>query len=404
MRASIPPLTLRWYGGSGERPAQPDPSEPQDGLQRAHRAAAAEHGRRGRAGERPAGGRPEQTQLVEDADHRRPGRPIAAVGDLHRDPEPGLQRHRAVQGLGAFLRHDVRRRLHDRGVEAMTAADQVRLGAHRGDGRGHRGPERALPIGIGQSRVHRGDRAQRHAVHGHAAAIDPDRGVIEPGKLPNGREHAPLERMRARPVRRRVPAAARAGEQHPRVLAGAVVEHGRRLAHPRCARRVARSRRRRAQVVLGQPAATQDVADGADVHRLTVVGGAHDRDQPVGHASVLADRGERHARLDGLRAGPDEREAFGIAERCDEPAGGVADRDVAEVDGFLEPGADDADERLGRAHRRPLSARRGSGRPCSGASVRPAGRPARRSRRAGPPRRRAPRWRATRSPTRARCR
>src|SRR5580765_7634775 len=95
--------------------------------------------------------------------------------------------------------------------------------------------------------------------------------------------------------------------------------------------------------------------------RLAVVRGGHDRHQPV--AELRTDRVDRDGCLDRLGARPHEQEPVRNTGGGDQAAGRVADRDISEVDRFLETRPDHSHERRGPgSHRSPAqcNARLGS--------------------------------------------
>ena len=197
-------------------------------------ASAASTVRRARRGPRPPAGRhraPVSGAARRRRRCRRPAgrarrahgreRPPRSVGQLEGDRPPVGQR-RGQHPLGAVLGHEPGHGLHQRGDVPPGPADHVRVGRHRDADRRHR---RA-----GRRAGHRGEGAgeagQGEGVGGRAATVDADVGdrlAAEP--LHHGRDVA-LERVVLVEVGVERPAVDRAGDEHPRVLARAVLQDG----------------------------------------------------------------------------------------------------------------------------------------------------------------------------------
>ena len=158
-------------------------------------------------------------------------------------------------------------------------------------------------------------------------------------------------------IGRRVPAGATAGEQHSRVLAGAVAQLGSRSPRARHRGRVQRVGGRTPKRFRGEAGAPQQGQHHTDVLRLAVMRGAHDGELAGG--KVSRDRLQADGGLDRLHARPGEHRAGGLPRRCHRPPEPVADRDVAQVHRLLEPGADHARELNRWLHRGSVPASRG---------------------------------------------
>ena len=94
---------------------------------------------------------------------------------------------------------------------------------------------------------------------------------------------------------------------------------------------------------------------GFDVDLLAVVRGAHHRYFPVGELGGIAHGREGHRGLQRLHARAGEDLVLRLAGVGHHPAVGVAYGHVAEVHGFLQAGAEHADQRGGLVHRPSLA-------------------------------------------------
>jgi hypothetical protein len=181
------------------------------------------------------------------------------------------------------------------------------------------------------------------------AAIDADRRSLDAGGAPDRAQDLALELVVGFEVALADPAGARRSQDHPGVLAGAVVEHAPRSSDPAGILRPDGQRQRTSEGRLREPARPEHPPDSADVHRLRVVRSADDRHQVVRERDV--DPPEGHRSLERLHRRTSEHRMMRIADRGQQATLRVAHGHVSRVDALLEPGAQDTDQRGGGGHR-----------------------------------------------------
>ena len=260
----------------------------EDRLEVAHRAPAAAHGWAMVRPQPAAGARCEQPELVEHLDHRRarpPGTPRRRSSRRRRSPRTA-RRRRSTPPLPPSSRD--RASPPSSAVSSrVSATDEVGLRAHRAGRAGD------LPAGVGRI-------GHRQGAHTSSPAPDsgsPCTGIPQPSTPRTGSAPASARtsgRTRrwcgcdARAIGLQRPPRAHARQQHPGVVAAAILEHRRRRAHPGRGVGIRRPPRRVAQRTLVEIAAPQQPAHRTDVDGLAVVRRAHRRD--LGGRQRIVDR------------------------------------------------------------------------------------------------------------------
>jgi hypothetical protein len=167
-------------------------------------------------------------------------------------------------------------------------------------------------LGSGQAREQGCHPAQREAVDGRAASVHADLRPVDARRRPNRSHDLALERVGRPEVAVELETRTLAGDEHPGVLARAVVIDATGPGGAPAGLALDREVRRAPEVAFGAVADAQEPPNGPNVHGLTVVRSTHDRDEILGQRFGDPPEGDR--RLERLHRRARENETIRIAQ------------------------------------------------------------------------------------------
>ena len=206
-------------------------------------------------------------------------------------PRPEDEDRRALQRLGSGLGHDVAGRPHQRRCRTrLRPPTRYGSASIASITRSAAGASVAQTFGrASAARTAWPSRAAACRAPGTPHPSTPIARSLDAGRAPHRRRHAALQRVAGPQVRRRIPAGPHAREQHPRVLAGAVVQQRCACAaRPPSPRRRAASRAGFRSASASSPARSSTARTVRHVDRLAVVRRDITATSRSGSASTIA--------------------------------------------------------------------------------------------------------------------